>query len=259
MKQDILLKLRQLDWIMRKDTNSSFSFSNLCGILSDLTASNVYIVNKQGRLLGGYYEIVTQGAMTLYPGTKYNQCKEKHCEIYRTSTDGLSNLGGKEMLDAFIHDVNAGDKCHIKIPITTDKDMLGTIFMTRDSPAFSEEDQVVGELVATITGLKLQRSVNQKYEEEARKDEIVKVAMKALSYSEKEALKRIFEELNGMEGILVASKVANHSRITRSVIITALRKLQSAGIIASKSLGMKGTHIRVLNNKLFGQLDKMKI
>jgi len=83
--------------------------------------------------------------------------------------------------------------------------------------------------------------------------------MKALSYSEKEALKRIFEELNGMEGILVASKVANHSRITRSVIITALRKLQSAGIIASKSLGMKGTHIRVLNNKLFGQLDKMKI
>ena len=113
MKQDILLKLRQLDWIMRKDTNSSFSFSNLCGILSDLTASNVYIVNKQGRLLGGYYEIVTQGAMTLYPGTKYNQCKEKHCEIYRTSIDGLSNLGGKEMLDAFIHDVNAGDKCHI--------------------------------------------------------------------------------------------------------------------------------------------------
>ena len=34
--------------------------------------------------------------------------------------------------------------------------------------------------------------------------------------------------------------------ITRSVIVNALRKLESAGIIESKSLGMKGTYIKVL-------------
>jgi len=78
-----------------------------------------------------------------------------------------------------------------------------------------------------------------------------------LSYSESEAIQKIFEELNGVEGILVASKIADRSRITRSVIVNALRKLESAGIIESKSLGMKGTHIRVLNQKFYEQLDKL--
>ena len=60
--------------------------------------------------------------------------------------------------------------------------------------------------------------------------------------------------MDGSEGILIASKVADRSRITRSVIVNALRKLESAGVIESKSLGMKGTHIKVLNDKFFEQL-----
>ena len=35
--------------------------------------------------------------------------------------------------------------------------------------------------------------------------------------------------------------------MTRSVIVNALRKLESAGIIESRSLGMKGTFIKVLS------------
>ena len=35
--------------------------------------------------------------------------------------------------------------------------------------------------------------------------------------------------------------------VTRSVIVNAFRKLESAGIIESRSLGMKGTFIKVLS------------
>ena len=83
------------------------------------------------------------------------------------------------------------------------------------------------------------------------------MAISTLSYSESEAVQRIFEELDGDEGILVASKVADRSRITRSVIVNALRKLESAGVIESTSLRMKGTHIRVLNDKFYEELEKM--
>ncbi len=48
-----------------------------------------------------------------------------------------------------------------------------------------------------------------------------------------------FEELGGTEGLLIASKVADRVGITRSVIVNALRKLESAGVIESRSLGMK--------------------
>ena len=39
--------------------------------------------------------------------------------------------------------------------------------------------------------------------------------------------------------MLVASKVADKVGITRSVIVNALRKFESAGIIESRSLGLK--------------------
>ena len=52
---------------------------------------------------------------------------------------------------------------------------------------------------------------------------VVKSAVSTLSFSEMEAITHIFDELNGMEGILVASKIADRVGITRSVIVNALR------------------------------------
>ena len=61
-----------------------------------------------------------------------------------------------------------------------------------------------------------------------------------------------------MEGILVASKIADRSGITRSVIVNALRKLESASVIETRSLGMKGTRIKILNPKLKSELENIK-
>jgi len=46
--------------------------------------------------------------------------------------------------------------------------------------------------------------------------------------------------------------------ITRSVIVNALRKFESAGIIESRSSGMKGTYIKVCNEFAYGEIRKMK-
>lgn len=70
-------------------------------------------------------------------------------------------------------------------------------------------------------------------------------ALRTLSYSEHQALAEVVAALpEETGGLLVASKVADRASITRSVIVTALRKLESAGVIEARSLGMKGTHIR---------------
>jgi transcriptional pleiotropic repressor len=73
-----------------------------------------------------------------------------------------------------------------------------------------------------------------------------------------EAVEHIFEELEGKEGLLVASKIADRAGITRSVIVNALRKLESAGVIDTRSLGMKGTYIRILNPRLIPELKGRK-
>ena len=57
---------------------------------------------------------------------------------------------------------------------------------------------------------------------------------------------------------MVASKIADRVGITRSVIVNALRKFESAGVIESRSSGMKGTYIKVVNDYVFTELDKIK-
>ena len=82
--------------------------------------------------------------------------------------------------------------------------------------------------------------------------------MSTLSFSELEAAQYIFDELDGNEGILVASKIADRVGITRSVIVNALRKFESAGVIESRSSGMKGTYIKIVNDMLLEELASMK-
>ena len=69
-------------------------------------------------------------------------------------------------------------------------------------------------------------------------------------------MRNILEELKTREGIIIASKVADKAGITRSVIVNALRKLESAGIIESRSSGMKGTFIRILNDAIYESIGE---
>ena len=64
--------------------------------------------------------------------------------------------------------------------------------------------------------------------------------------------------MGGSNGLLVASKIADKVGITRSVIVNALRKLESAGVVEVRSLGMKGTYIRVLNDYLLEELEHVQ-
>jgi GTP-sensing transcriptional pleiotropic repressor CodY len=122
---------------------------------------------------------------------------------------------------------------------------------------FGDEDVVLAEYGATVVGLEIERRKALEAEEDERKLAVVRMAIGTLSYSEAEAVKQIFNELQGTEGLLVASKIADRSGITRSVIVNALRKLESAGVIESRSLGMKGTHIKIVNSKFKDELANL--
>ena len=104
--------------------------------------------------------------------------------------------------------------------------------------------------------MEMLRAVSEENAEENHKVAVVKSAMGTLSYTELQAIRCIFEELEGQEGILVASKIADKAGITRSVVVNALRKFESAGVILSRSSGMKGTYIKVLNDAIYDELEE---
>ena len=254
MERDILSKVRKLNWVLQESPKGAFSFDQMCEILSELTDSNVYLANVRGKIIGVHYSIEADSTTItdeltgneIFP-KDYN---EELLKVVRTK----ANLQSEEVLKIFKNDHETKDKLHTVIPVTGGGERWGTLIFTRYVPTFSAEDLVLGEIGATAVGLEIQRRKALEKEEDVRREEVVKMAISTLSYSENEAVKKIFEELEGEEGILVASRIADKSSITRSVIVNALRKLESAGVIESRSLGMKGTHIRIVNDKFINLL-----
>ncbi len=133
------------------------------------------------------------------------------------------------------------------VPVLGGGSRLGTLLLHRYGDDFSIDDVVLAEIGAGIISMEMMRAREEKKMEETRYKAIIEVAFSSLSYSELEAMSEIFKELDGEEGIVIASKIADKLGITRSVIVNALRKFESAGVIDSRSLGMKGTFIKVKN------------
>lgn len=258
MAMDLLDKIRKMNWVLQESTSGAFSFSDLCAILSDLEDSNVYILNVKGKVLGVHYKIQADSAAITDPETGIEKFPNEYNDELLKVTETKTNVTHDEALTIFKYDYDTYEKYHMVIPIASGGQRLGTLVATRYNPLYSDEDVILGEYGATVVGLEILRTKTLEMEDEARKRSIVQMAIATLSYSEIEAVQQIFKELKGQEGLLVASKIADRSGITRSVIVNALRKLESAGVIETRSLGMKGTHIKIINNKFITELEKTK-
>ena len=84
----------------------------------------------------------------------------------------------------------------------------------------------------------------------------IEISFDTLSLSEKKAAVCLFYELAGLEGKVVGSRIADKYKITRSTIVSALGKLESAGLIISRSMGKSGTYVKVLNPFIIDVLGK---
>ena len=256
---NMLSKVRKLNWMLQESPTGAFSFDEMCELMSELMDANVYIANRTGKVIGVGYKIKSDSMAISDAETCSQVFPEEYNEELMRVRETVANVSGEEALKIFKYDYDTSDKLHTIIPILGGGKRWGTLILTRYTPEFTEEDLVLGEYGATIVGMEIQRRKSLEREEEEREIAMVQMAIGTLSYSEIEAVQQIFAELDGDEGLLVASKIADRSGITRSVIVNALRKLESAGVVESRSLGMKGTRIKITNSKFKEELNKMAI
>lgn len=255
---DMLDKVKELNRLLKQVHAGEVSFEAISTILSNMMDANIYTLDNDGVALGFHLKVEKDSKMISDIVSDRKVMPAEDNEVLLKSDEAQVNLHGKDIIEHFRSAAAIPEKFYTIIPISGKTGRCGTLFMTRYEPEFSDEELAIGELAATIVGLQIQQITAEKQEREQREAEIVTMAISTLSYSEAEAVQHIFAELEGEEGILVASKIADRSGITRSVIVNALRKLESAGVIETRSLGMKGTRIKILNQGLKPELEKMK-
>lgn len=251
----LLDKTRKIGKLLHNNNSSIVVFNDICKVMREILKSNVLVVSKKGKVLGAGHlngiPKINELMEEKVGGFLDSMLNERLLAILSTKENvNLTTLGfeqeGVEKFQAII------------TPIEIAGERLGTLFIYKCMEQYDIDDIILCEYGTTVVGLEMLRAVNEESAEENRKLAVVRSAISTLSFSELEAITHIFDELNGMEGVLVASKIADRVGITRSVIVNALRKFESAGVIESRSSGMKGTYIKVLNDVVFDEIEELR-
>ena len=251
----LLDKTRKIGKLLHNNNSSKVVFDDICRVLGEIIHSNTLVISKKGKILG-----VGRKEKSLNLG---NMLDEKvgnfiDSELNDRLLGILSTKENVNLITLGFDEEKTGGLQALITPIEIAGERLGTLFLYRQSETYSIDDIILCEYGTTVVGLEMLRAVNEDNAEEVRKVADVRSAIGTLSVSEMDAIVHIFEELNGMEGVLVASKIADRVGITRSVIVNALRKFESAGVIVSKSSGMKGTYIKVVNDAVYEEIERLK-
>jgi transcriptional pleiotropic repressor len=254
MSVQLLDKTRKINKLLHNNSSSKVVFNDICAVMTEILDSDILVISKKGKVLGSsvcnHVDEIKELLVDEVGGYIDSVLNERLLGILSTKENvNLETLGFGEESRKYRA---------IITPIDIAGERLGTLFEYRSDAEYNIDDIILTEYGTTVVGLEMMRSVNEESAEEARKQQIVQSAISTLSFSELEAIIHIFEELDGTEGILVASKIADRVGITRSVIVNALRKFESAGVIESRSSGMKGTYIKVINDVVFGELEDIK-
>lgn len=251
----LLDKTRKIGKLLHNNNSSKVVFNDICKVMREILNSNVLVLSRKGKVLGvGKMEgkVFAHGLIDENVGGFIDPVLNERL-LGVLSTKENVNL---ETLGFEADDIRKFQA--IITPIEIAGERLGTLFIYKCNVQYDIDDIILCEYGSTVVGLEMLRAVNEESAEESRKAAVVKSAINTLSFSEMEAITHIFDELGGSEGILVASKIADRVGITRSVIVNALRKFESAGVIESRSSGMKGTYIKVLNDLVFDEIEELK-
>ncbi len=238
----ILEKLRDLENLLKKE---KLEVSNFVTAISDSLGCNVYLVNSDGSIL----------STALPNGSDCTEADNNQALVFKT--DFRQRIGfifqtaaNLPLETCFLKDDNcyASNTFMTIVPIRNIHASSGHLLLTKRTKQFSEDELVLAETAALITSMFLYEHNYFKSNLEPKENNNIDMVLDSLSFSEIKAINNVFKELNGMEGFLVASKIADRIGISRSVIVNAMRKLESAGIVNSRSLGIKGTYIKIKNN-----------
>ncbi|MGT2884397.1 GTP-sensing pleiotropic transcriptional regulator CodY [Streptococcus ferus] len=256
---NLLTKTRKITSILQRSVDNlqnELPYTAIAEQLAEIIDCNACIMNGGGDILGYAmkYKTNTDRVEEFFQSKKFPESYVRTASrIYDTeanlSVDSDLTIFPVESKDIY------PDGLTTIAPIYGGGMRLGSLIIWRNDKEFDDDDLILVEIASTVVGIQLLNLQTENLEETIRKQTAINMAINTLSYSEMKAVAAILGELDGNEGRLTASVIADRIGITRSVIVNALRKLESAGIIESRSLGMKGTYLKVINEGIF---DKLK-
>ena len=253
----LLDKTRKIGQLLHNNSAGKVAFSDICEVCSEILKSNVLVISFRGKLLGAATDsntAVIDELITHKTGELIDEGLNGRFMRILSTQDNLNLL----TLGFSRKKAEGSERYHAcAVPIFMNGERLGTLFFYKNNGWYDIDDVILCEYAATVVGLEMMRSMDTEQNAEEHMANGVRSAIDSLTASEKAAIKCLLKGAGTEERLIVAGQIAEESGVTRSVAVNAIRKLGSAGVIKTRSAGVKGTRVLVTNELILEELKKI--
>ena len=234
-----------------ENLENDISLEDIAALARELLDASIYVLDGSLRLVG-------------FTASGSDGCRLNHTESAARIARKLSDAKNLQVTVAKDGECPFGEgscsfdeRLHVTLPLVYSCKHIGTLICTKDGSDYDDTYLGLCKILSTMCAMALHHTLNRDRNDTERKKNTAALVLQSLSYTEKQAVDAIFDALPKIdapgitEGLLNASTISSQKGITRSVIASALKKLEGAGIISIRSLGMKGTYITVLNAEIY--------
>lgn len=254
---DIVSKIHQLNTVFSKSATTVIPLDALCDELCGIIGCNIYLFNPAGHIFA--YSVAQKFLC------QYTKCSLENQELPQYYMD-LFSKNNVSVTDRFEEHPKCtyegveycffSNRYYSMYPIFSGfKKVAGILFIRYETP-FSESDKVLCEYTYAIVSIEMLRQEQEKIQQVSMEIAKAKLAVNSLTFSEKKAACAVLEEIKGDKGEVFLNSVANKTYTTPSTVSGALKKLELATVIITKSKGVKGMYIKILNQNLRNELEE---
>ncbi len=242
-KENILGIMNDLDTLLAISRNNGELLNGIMHVAGKSTGADAVLMNSNGKIVAGADNVPSN---LKFQQNDFWYADKSLCDSVVKFKEPKSNinLGGKEKCCAAVIPVQGGSSF---------------VFLKNNKEdKFSDDEMANAKLCANNVSLIMKQEQYENEKQSKRELKIARDVLNSLSFTEIDVISEVFDYIKDGEGFVVASKIADRNGYARSVTVNALRKLESAGVIQTRSLGVKGTYIKVTNNALCSEVSKLK-
>lgn len=254
---NIINKIHRLNTVFNKSATTLIPINALLDELCDILGSNIYLFKPNGNIFA-----YTVAEKFLCDYTECSLAEERipnyYMDFFKKTNRSISNKY-EENPDCTYEGVNNcifKNRYYSMYPVFSGYKKVAGILFIKYEEQFSESDIILCEYISAIISIEMLRQEQEKIQRISLEIAKAKIAVNSLTFSEKKAIKEIVNEINGEDGEVFLNSIASKTFTTPSTVSSALKKLELSTLISTKTRGVKGKYIKILNDNLIYELEE---
>lgn len=255
----IVSKIHRLNMVFTRSATTVIPLDALCDELCDILGCNIYLFDTEGHIFAYSVADVFHCPYTDC-SLSAQELPLRYMELFKANDTSIVDRyeGDPKCTYEDVGRCQFNNRYYSIYPVYSVLKKVSGILFIRYEDSFSEAEKILCEYTCAIVSLEMLRQEQEKAHRISKEAAKAKLAVDSLTYSERRAACAALQKIEWCRGEVFLNCIATQTYTAPSTVSGALKKLELATMIETKSRGVKGMHIQVLNSNLRSELEELQ-